>query len=190
MFYFRLRYQSTVNIRIHREVQYASGFYVHHSVVSMYVCGYKGSEMTRKDAEMTFKCAWSHGFTWIPEAEFLDVIRTKVTATNGVHPPPSPEQKWFELVCNVNIVYRNLMSENFQDYAQKLQRHCRFVNSASGLFRSGSGLKLQFVWTLYFFLAVSLLALEIKDFLEFPACYSKGTLAWDGLYDQFLPMQD
>ncbi len=96
-------------------------------------------------------------------------------------PPPRTKVVWTGLY--VNIVYRNLMSENFQDFAQKLQRHCRFLNSASGLFRSGSGLKLQFVWTLYFFLAVSLLVLEIKDFLEIPECSSrppKGTLAWDG----------
>ena len=53
-----------------------------------------------------------------PEAEFLDVIGTKplrefssllftVTITN-LFPPPPPEQKWFELVDNVNIVCGNL----------------------------------------------------------------------------------
>ncbi len=36
-----------------------------------------------------------------------------------------------KLVCNVNIVYGNLKSENFQDYAQKPQRNCMFMNSAS-----------------------------------------------------------
>jgi hypothetical protein len=29
--------------------------------------------------------------------------------------------------------YRNLKSENSQDYAQKPQRNCTFMNSASGL---------------------------------------------------------
>ena len=39
------------------------------------------------------------------------------------HPPP-PQQKWFlKLVCNVNIVYGNLRSENFRI----------FMNSASVL---------------------------------------------------------
>ncbi len=42
-----------------------------------------------------------------------------------------------KLVCNVNIVYGNLKSENSQDYAQKTQRNCTFsytfMNSASGL---------------------------------------------------------
>ncbi len=38
-----------------------------------------------------------------------------------------------KLVCNVNIVYRNLKSENSQDYAQKPQRKCTFMNSASGV---------------------------------------------------------
>jgi hypothetical protein len=39
-----------------------------------------------------------------------------------------------KLVCNVNIVYGNLKSENSQDYTQKPQRNCMFVNSASGVF--------------------------------------------------------
>ncbi len=34
--------------------------------------------------------------------------------------------------CNVNIVYGNLKSENCQDYAQKPQQNCKFMNSASG----------------------------------------------------------
>jgi hypothetical protein len=38
-----------------------------------------------------------------------------------------------KLVCNVNIVYRNLKSENFQDYAKKPQRNCTFMNLASGV---------------------------------------------------------
>jgi hypothetical protein len=46
---------------------------------------------------------------------------------------PSPDQKGFKTVCNVNIVYGNLKSENFQDYAQKPQRNCTFINSASVL---------------------------------------------------------
>jgi hypothetical protein len=44
-----------------------------------------------------------------------------VTSTNGL-----------KLVCNVNIVYGDLKSENSQDYAQKPQRNCTFMNSASG----------------------------------------------------------
>ncbi len=36
------------------------------------------------------------------------------------------------LVCNANIVYGNLKSENSQDYAQKPQRNCTFMNLASG----------------------------------------------------------
>ncbi len=37
-----------------------------------------------------------------------------------------------KLVCNVNIVYRNQKHVNFQDYAQKPQRNCTFMNLASG----------------------------------------------------------
>jgi hypothetical protein len=36
-----------------------------------------------------------------------------------------------KLACNVNVVHRNLKFENSQDYAQKLQQHCTFMNSAS-----------------------------------------------------------
>jgi hypothetical protein len=49
--------------------------------------------------------------------------------------PPTPiEQKWLEtgLYSVVSIVYGNLKSENSQDYAQKPQRNCTFMNSASG----------------------------------------------------------
>jgi hypothetical protein len=56
----------------------------------------------------------------ITEAEFVDLVGTKVlrvfllaihshiyyTSKSGLH-----------LICNVNILYRNLKSENFQDYA-------------------------------------------------------------------------
>jgi hypothetical protein len=37
-----------------------------------------------------------------------------------------------KLGFNVNIVYGNLKSENSQDNAQKPQRYCTFMNSASG----------------------------------------------------------
>jgi hypothetical protein len=46
------------------------------------------------------------------------------------NPPPLSLSK-SELVCNVNIVYRETSSsENSQDYARKPQRHCTFKNSA------------------------------------------------------------
>ncbi len=48
-------------------------------------------------------------------------------------PPPPPRQSGLKLVCNVNIVYGNLKSENSQDYAKKPQRNCTFMNSASAL---------------------------------------------------------
>jgi hypothetical protein len=63
------------------------------------------------------------------EVEFLDVRR------NGYYSPPAPpprEQKWVKTVCNLNIVYGNFKSDNSQDYAQKPQRNCTFMNSASG----------------------------------------------------------
>ncbi len=65
------------------------------------------------------------------EAAFLDVIETKILTVFLLAIPL--EQKWFEIafVCNANIVYGNLKSENSQDYAQKPQRNCTFMNSAS-----------------------------------------------------------
>ncbi len=74
-----------------------------------------------------------------PEAEFLHVIGTKVLKlfllTIHSHftplPPPSPSKRGLKLVCNVNIVYGNLKSENSQDYAQKPQRNCTSMNLAS-----------------------------------------------------------
>jgi hypothetical protein len=64
------------------------------------------------------------------EAKFLDVTGKKVLSTNGFysHPPSKSDMK---LVCNVNSVYVNLKSENYQDYAQKPQRNCTFMKSAS-----------------------------------------------------------
>jgi hypothetical protein len=76
------------------------------------------------------------------EAEFSDVIGTKVFLLaihshlySQVLPPPPhpPSRSGLKLVCNVNIVYGNLKSESSQDNAQKPQRNCTFMNSASGL---------------------------------------------------------
>jgi hypothetical protein len=76
------------------------------------------------------------------EAKFLDVIGTKkshefssllftVTSTTDFTPLPLSES-CLKLACNLNTVYGNLKSENSQDYAQKRQRNCTFMNSASG----------------------------------------------------------
>jgi hypothetical protein len=47
-------------------------------------------------------------------------------------PPPPLSKSGLKLVCNINIVYGNLKSENSKDYAQKPQRNCTFMNSPSG----------------------------------------------------------
>jgi hypothetical protein len=47
-------------------------------------------------------------------------------------PPPALSNSGLKLVCNVNIVYGNLKSENSEDYAQK--RNCTFMNSAAGVY--------------------------------------------------------
>ncbi len=77
-------------------------------------------------------CITKFGNISSTKAEFLDAIKTKVltfssllftvTATNGFYspsPPTTRSKKGLKLVCDVNIVYENLKSENSQDYAQK-----------------------------------------------------------------------
>ncbi len=65
--------------------------------------------------------------------EFFSLLFT-VTSTIGCYSPSPPWAKlvWNCMVCNVNIVYGNLKSEYSQDYVQKPQRNCTFMNSASG----------------------------------------------------------
>jgi hypothetical protein len=85
--------------------------------------------------------AQTREYTSAAEAEFSDVIGTKVlrvfllftvTSTNGFYPPPPPPSKsGFLSVFNVSILYGNIKSQNSQDYAQKTQRNCTFMNSPS-----------------------------------------------------------
>jgi hypothetical protein len=49
-----------------------------------------------------------------------------------------------KLVFNVNIVYGNLGSANSQDYAQKPERNCTFMNLASGLVFHHDGMSLWY----------------------------------------------
>ncbi len=79
------------------------------------------------------------------EAEFLEIIGSSefssllftVTSNNELSPPVfysllPLSKSGLKLVCKVNIVYRNHKSQNSQDYAQKPQRNCTFMNSVSG----------------------------------------------------------
>jgi hypothetical protein len=47
-------------------------------------------------------------------------------------PPPSLSKSGLKLVCNVNIIYGNFKAGYSQDYAQKPQQNCMFMNSAAG----------------------------------------------------------
>jgi hypothetical protein len=51
-----------------------------------------------------------------------------------------PDRKPYPLPCGLRNPYRNLKSENSQDYAQKHQRYCMFMNSAF------SGRYLDMLW--------------------------------------------
>jgi hypothetical protein len=48
-----------------------------------------------------------------------------------------PDRKPYHLSYSIRSPYRNLKSENSQEYAQKPQRNCTFINSASGRFECG-----------------------------------------------------
>ncbi len=56
-------------------------------------------------------------------------------------PPLSLSNSGLKLICNVNIVYGNIKCENSQDYSQKPQRNCTFMNSASAVTSCQSHLK-------------------------------------------------
>jgi hypothetical protein len=73
---------------------------------------------------------------------FSSLLFTVTSADEFYSPSPPPRAKvvCFKLVCNVHIVYRNLKSEESQDYAQKPQLHCMFMNSAFGSSRELSTL--------------------------------------------------
>jgi hypothetical protein len=46
-----------------------------------------------------------------------------------------PDRKSHLLIYGLRTPYRDLMSENSQDYAQKPQRNCTFMNMATGYVR-------------------------------------------------------
>jgi hypothetical protein len=49
-----------------------------------------------------------------------------------IYPPPPLSKRRSKLVCDVNIVYGSLKSENSQDYLKKPQQNFTFMNFASG----------------------------------------------------------
>jgi hypothetical protein len=93
------------------------------------------------DSEMTAPLLISRKFS--TEAEFLDVIGTKefssllftvtVTSTIWFYSRTPLIKSGLKLVCYVNIVYGNLKSESSQNYAQKPQWNCTFMNSVSAI---------------------------------------------------------
>jgi hypothetical protein len=66
------------------------------------------------------------------KSQDFSILIFTVTSTNGFYslPPPPLCKSGLKLVCNINIVHRNLKSEFFQVYAQKPQRNYMFMNSA------------------------------------------------------------
>jgi hypothetical protein len=68
------------------------------------------------------------------DKSLLFLLAPTVTSTNGFYSLPPLSKSVLKLVCNVNIcMYTETSSlENFQDYAQKPQQNCTFMNMASG----------------------------------------------------------
>jgi hypothetical protein len=62
--------------------------------------------------------------------EFFSLLFTVTSKLTYFTFPPLSKSD-LKLVCNANIIYENLESENSQDYAQK-PPNCKFMNSASG----------------------------------------------------------
>ncbi len=76
---------------------------------------------------------WFEHFIRKPQAEFLDIIGTKVLS---VFLLAIYSHLYLEILSptsksGLNILYGNLKSENSQDYAQKPQQSCTFMKSAS-----------------------------------------------------------
>jgi hypothetical protein len=65
----------------------------------------------------------------VSRVQFLYIVKEK----GG-----KPDRKPYPLPYGLRNPYRNLKSENSQDYAQKPQRNCTFMNSASGLQQQNS----------------------------------------------------
>jgi hypothetical protein len=69
----------------------------------------------------------SHLYSLALRFSFLQTQATSVKEKGG-----KPDRKQYPLPYGLRNPYRNLKSENSQDYAQKPQRDCKFMNSASG----------------------------------------------------------
>ncbi len=65
--------------------------------------------------------------------QFLEVSHVYIIKEKG----GKPDRKPHPLPYSFRNPYRNLKSESSQDYAQKPQRNCTFINSASGRFECG-----------------------------------------------------
>ncbi len=68
-----------------------------------------------------YGCAWDFYFFKITQP-----LRVSVKEKAG-----KPDRKPYPLPYGLRNTYKNLKSENSQDYAQKPQRDCTFMNSAS-----------------------------------------------------------
>jgi hypothetical protein len=90
-------------------------------------------------------------------------------------PPPTRAKVGLKLVCNVNIVYRNLKPDNSQDYAKKPHRNCTFMNSASGWRLQDGGIDSGYA-SITFFLDNCMCSHHIKIR---PVVMGSGSCCWE-----------
>ncbi len=67
------------------------------------------------------------------KSQELSSLLFTATSADGFY-PPTRAKCGLQLVLNVNNVYGDLKSKNSQDYVQKPQRNCTFMNSVSAFF--------------------------------------------------------
>ncbi len=65
------------------------------------------------------------GHNWDTKVLRVVCLAIYITSTNGFPPSPSLSKSGLKLVCNVNIVYGNLKSENYQDMPRNLNEIVR-----------------------------------------------------------------
>ncbi len=108
---------------------------------------------------------WDKSLKSFPPCYSLSPLITDFTL-----PPLS--KSGLKLVCNVNIVYGNFKSKDCQDYSQKPQWNCMFMNSTSDLAEilvlvhltplTSSVQGISFAWICSFLYHTALLFLIIK----------------------------
>jgi hypothetical protein len=71
------------------------------------------------------------GRKWDRSLKSFTLCYSQSPLLTDITTPSFLSKSGLKLVCNVNIVYGNLKSENYVHYAQEPQRNCTLMNSSS-----------------------------------------------------------